>query len=78
MERLCSGLVDIFVVIDVVVWGFDVECIGLVINYDMLFDSEVYVYCIGWMGWVGCIGEVVLFVILWECCFICNFEWVMG
>jgi len=50
---LCKGKFDIFVVIDVVVCGFDVEWISYVVNYDILIDIEFYVHCIGCIGWVG-------------------------
>lgn len=62
-------------VIDVVVCGIDIECISFVVNYDILFDVEFYVYCIGCIGCVGCFGCVLLFVELCECCLLCNIEY---
>lgn len=37
----------IVVVIDVFLCGIDIKGIDVVINYDVLFDFEDYVYCIG-------------------------------
>lgn len=51
---------------DVVVCGLDVDWFSYVVNYDIFYDSEFYVYCIGCIGCVGCSGEVVLFVIYCE------------
>ena len=62
VERLRSGSVDILVATDVAARGLDVERIGLVINYDMPFDSEAYVHRIGRTGRAGRTGEAVLFV----------------
>lgn len=56
------GKCDVFVVIDVVVCGIDVDDVIYVINY-MIFDEEkIYLYCVGCMGCVGKIGIVVMFV----------------
>lgn len=55
-------MIDILVVIDVVVCGLDVFCIIYVYNYDILFDVEFYIYCIGCIGCVGCKGKVILLV----------------
>lgn len=63
---LWDGDIDILVVIDVVVCGFDVEWILYVFNYDILYDIEFYVYWIGCIGRVGCLGVVLIFVLLWE------------
>ena len=47
---------------DVAARGLDVDRIGLVINYDMPFDSEAYVHRIGRTGRAGRSGEAILFV----------------
>ena len=78
VERLRSGSVDILVATDVAARGLDVERIGLVINYDMPFDSEAYVHRIGRTGRAGRTGEAVLFVTPRERRFIRNLEWATG
>ena len=74
VERLRSGSVDILVATDVAARGLDVDRIGLVINYDMPFDSEAYVHRIGRTGRAGRTGEAVLFVTPRERRFINNLE----
>ena len=78
VERLRSGSVDILVATDVAARGLDVERIGLVINYDMPFDSEAYVHRIGRTGRAGRTGEAVLFVTPRERRFIRNLERATG
>ena len=78
MERLRSGSVDILVATDVAARGLDVDRIGLVINYDMPFDSEAYVHRIGRTGRAGRTGEAVLFVTPRERRFINNLERATG
>ena len=78
VERLRSGSVDILVATDVAARGLDVERIGLVINYDMPFDSEAYVHRIGRTGRAGRTGEAVLFVTPRERRFINNLERATG
>ena len=78
VERLRSGSVDILVATDVAARGLDVERIGLVINYDMPFDSEAYVHRIGRTGRAGRTGEAVLFVTPRERRFIRNMERATG
>ena len=78
VERLRSGSVDILVATDVAARGLDVDRIGLVINYDMPFDSEAYVHRIGRTGRAGRSGEAVLFVTPRERRFINNLERATG
>lgn len=78
VERLRSGTVDILVATDVAARGLDVDRIGLVINYDMPFDSEAYVHRIGRTGRAGRTGEAVLFVTQRERRFISNLERATG
>ena len=78
VERLRSGSVDILVATAVAARGLDVERIGLVINYDMPFDSEAYVHRIGRTGRAGRTGEAVLFVTPRERRFIRNLERATG
>jgi ATP-dependent RNA helicase DeaD len=63
---------------DVAARGLDVERIGLVINYDMPFDSEAYVHRIGRTGRAGRTGEAVLFMTPRERRFIRNLERATG
>ena len=78
VERLRSGSVDVLVATDVAARGLDVERIGLVINYDMPFDSEAYVHRIGRTGRAGRTGEAVLFMTPRERRFIRNLERATG
>ena len=78
VERLRSGSIDILVATDVAARGLDVDRIGLVINYDMPFDSEAYVHRIGRTGRAGRSGEAVLFVTPRERRFISNLERATG
>lgn len=45
-----------------VVCGIDIEGLLCVINIDLLWFVEDYVYWIGCIGCVGKLGEVILFV----------------
>ena len=78
VERLRRGSIDILVATDVAARGLDVDRIGLVINYDMPFDSEAYVHRIGRTGRAGRSGEAVLFVTPRERRFISNLERATG
>ncbi len=62
VERLRQGGIDILVATDVAARGLDVERIGLVVNYDMPFDSEAYVHRIGRTGRAGRTGDAILFI----------------
>jgi ATP-dependent RNA helicase DeaD len=62
IERLKDGKVEVLVATDVAARGLDVERIGLVINYDVPFDSEAYVHRIGRTGRAGREGDAVLFL----------------
>lgn len=62
VESLRAGDLDILVATDVAARGLDVQRISHVINYDLPFDSEVYVHRIGRTGRAGRSGEAILFV----------------
>ncbi len=62
IERLKNGNINILVATDVAARGLDVERIGLVVNFDMPFDSEAYIHRIGRTGRAGRSGEAILFV----------------
>ncbi|NBP33647.1 MAG: DEAD/DEAH box helicase, partial [Synechococcaceae bacterium WB6_1B_055] len=62
IERLKDGKVDVLVATDVAARGLDVERIGLVVNYDVPFDSEAYVHRIGRTGRAGREGDAILFL----------------
>lgn len=56
----------LFLVMDVVVWGIDIFFLDNVINYDFFFKFKFFVYRVGWVVCVGCIGILYLFIILEE------------
>ncbi len=62
IERLRNGGINVLVATDVAARGLDVDRIGLVVNYDMPFDSEAYIHRIGRTGRAGRSGEAILFV----------------
>ncbi|MFM2481211.1 DEAD/DEAH box helicase [Celerinatantimonas sp. YJH-8] len=62
VEQLKNGKIDVVIATDVAARGLDVERIGLVVNYDIPFDTEAYVHRIGRTGRAGRSGEAVLFV----------------
>ena len=78
VDRLRKGTVNILVATDVAARGLDVDRIGLVINYDMPFDSEAYVHRIGRTGRAGRTGEAVLFITPRERRFVRNLERAVG
>ncbi|WP_269622796.1 DEAD/DEAH box helicase [Prochlorococcus marinus] len=78
VERLRQGGIDILVATDVAARGLDVERIGLVINYDMPFDSEAYVHRIGRTGRAGRTGNAILFISPRERSFLSNLERAVG
>ena len=78
IERLRSGQVDVLVATDVAARGLDVERIGLVVNYDVPFDSEAYVHRIGRTGRAGRSGEAILFLTPRERRFLHGLERAVG
>lgn len=62
IEKIRGGTIDVLVATDVAARGIDVERIGLVVNFDMPYDSETYVHRIGRTGRAGRKGEAYLFV----------------
>ncbi len=78
VERLREGNVNILVATDVAARGLDVDRIGLVINYDIPFDTEAYIHRIGRTGRAGRTGEAILFVNPRERRFINNLERAVG
>jgi len=59
--RLKKGKLDILIATDVAARGLDVDRIGLVLNYDIPYDSESYVHRIGRTGRAGREGKAILF-----------------
>lgn len=53
MNCFCSKCVCVFIVIDVVVRGFDVDGIIYVFYFNIFDDWVFYIYCVGCIGWVG-------------------------
>jgi len=78
IERLKSGQVDVLVATDVAARGLDVDRIGLVINYDIPFDSEAYVHRIGRTGRAGRSGDAILFLTPRERRFLGGLERAVG
>jgi ATP-dependent RNA helicase DeaD len=62
VRRLRDGQLEIVVATDVAARGWDVERIGLVVNYDIPYDTESYVHRIGRTGRAGRTGSALLFV----------------
>jgi ATP-dependent RNA helicase DeaD len=62
IRRLRNGDLEIVVATDVAARGLDVERIGLVVNYDIPYDTESYVHRIGRTGRAGREGKALLFV----------------
>jgi ATP-dependent RNA helicase DeaD len=62
IRRLRSGDLEVVIATDVAARGLDVDRIGLVINYDIPYDTESYVHRIGRTGRAGRAGKAVLFV----------------
>lgn len=61
IERLKRGSLDILIATDVAARGLDVERISHVVNYDIPYDTEVYVHRIGRTGRAGREGIAILF-----------------
>jgi uncharacterized protein (DUF1501 family) len=78
IERLKDGKVDVLVATDVAARGLDVERIGLVVNYDVPFDSEAYVHRIGRTGRAGREGDAILFLSPRERRFLYGLERAVG
>jgi ATP-dependent RNA helicase DeaD len=62
VERLRSGSLDVLVATDVAARGLDVERIGLVVNFDVPTEPEVYVHRIGRTGRAGRSGRALTFL----------------
>jgi ATP-dependent RNA helicase DeaD len=62
VRRLRNGQLEIVVATDVAARGWDVERIGLVVNYDVPYDTESYVHRIGRTARAGRAGKALLFV----------------
>jgi ATP-dependent RNA helicase DeaD len=62
VRRLRNGDLEVVVATDVAARGWDVERIGLVINYDVPHDTESYVHRIGRTGRAGRAGKALLFI----------------
>lgn len=62
IARIKSGSLNILVATDVAARGLDVDCISLVVNYDIPMDTESYIHRIGRTGRAGRKGKAILFV----------------
>ncbi|WP_320674855.1 DEAD/DEAH box helicase [Prochlorococcus sp. MIT 1341] len=78
VESLKNGRVNVLVATDVAARGLDVDRVGLVVNYDIPFDSEAYVHRIGRTGRAGRKGEAILFINPRERRFVSTLERAVG
>jgi len=78
VDRLRGGNVDILVATGIAARGLDVDRIGLVINYDVPFDTEAYVHRIGRTGRAGRRGDAILFLTPRERRFLGGLERAVG
>jgi ATP-dependent RNA helicase DeaD len=62
VDRLRNGRVDVLVATDVAARGLDVDRIGLVVNYDVPREPEIYVHRIGRTGRAGRTGVAFTFI----------------
>ena len=62
IDRLKKGALDIVIATDVAARGLDVDRITHVVNYDIPYDTEVYIHRIGRTGRAGRKGTAILFV----------------
>jgi ATP-dependent RNA helicase DeaD len=62
VQRLKDAKLDILVATDVAARGLDVQRVGLVVNYDIPYDTEAYVHRIGRTGRAGREGKAIMFV----------------
>jgi len=62
VRRLRVGQAEIMTATDVAARGLDVERIGLVVNYDIPYDTESYVHRIGRTARAGRTGKAILMV----------------
>ncbi|WP_315096534.1 DEAD/DEAH box helicase [uncultured Cellulomonas sp.] len=62
VDRLRTGALDVLVATDVAARGLDVDRIGLVVNFDVPREPEIYVHRIGRTGRAGREGEALSFV----------------
>ena len=62
IERLRGGTLDVLVATDVAARGLDVDRIGLVVNFDVPRETEIYVHRIGRTGRAGRSGRALTFL----------------
>ena len=62
VRKLRSGQLDIIAATDVAARGWDVERIGMVVNYDAPYDTEAYVHRIGRTARAGREGRALLLI----------------
>src|SRR6185503_17554980 len=62
IARLRDGQLDILVATDVAARGLDVDRVSHVLNYDIPYDTEVYIHRIGRTGRAGRSGDAILFL----------------
>lgn len=66
LEKFKNYDILLFLGIDLVVCGIDIDNLEYVINFDIVCDKEIYIYCFGWIGCMGKEGCVIIFVIYKE------------
>jgi len=63
MKQFRSGSVRVLITTDLLARGIDVQQVGLVINYELPFKKENYIYRIGRAGRFGRKGTAINFVL---------------
>lgn len=63
---LKDGIVNVLILIDVVVCGIDIDNVDFVINFDLFYSVDIYLYCIGCIVCVGKKGLVIFLVEVYD------------
>ena len=66
LEDFRNGKVRVLIATDIIARGIDIQQIGLVFNYDIPKDKEIYLHRIGRSGRYGRIGIAINFIITYE------------
>jgi len=66
LEKFRNGEIRVLISTDIIARGIDIQQIGLVFNYDIPKEKEVYLHRIGRSGRYGRIGVAINFIITYE------------